>query len=454
MRLRRRDVLAGAVAMAAVPSFASPMPVLRAAAGTAQLAPPEYDPTPIWGYDAAVPGPEIRLAQGARLTRRLLNELPQPTSVHWHGIRIENAMDGVVGMTQEAVPPGGSFDYDFALPDAGTYWYHPHHRTWEQMARGLYGPLIVEEAQPPEVDEELVLMLDDWRFAADATLHDSFGAPHDWAHAGRIGNWVTVNGRPDWQHRVAQGARLRLRLINCANARIFPLALSGMRAHVVALDGQPVERPYAVSEVTLAPAQRCDLIVDVTAAAGGTARITERDREGELALADFPVEGVARSADLEPPAALPPNALPEIGALDGAQVAQMRMQGGAMGGMLSAELNGTRQDMRALAGQGAFWALEGVAMLAEAPFLRAALGETVRIALRNDTAWPHAMHLHGHHFRRVDSGTPGPWRDTLLLDRRESAEIAFVADNPGKWLFHCHMLEHAAGGMVTWIEVG
>jgi FtsP/CotA-like multicopper oxidase with cupredoxin domain len=253
-------------------AFADEIPVLTAREGTAQLAPPAYPPTAIWGFDGKVPGPVLRVAQGARLQRRFRNDLPQASTIHWHGIRIANAMDGVPGMTQQTVAPGTEFLYDFTLPDAGTYWYHPHNRSWEQMARGLYGALIVEEkAGAPEVDSDEVLLIDDWRLAEGAQIADGFGALHDWAHAGRIGNWITVNGDGGWSRDVPHLTRMRLRLVNTANARIFTLETRGLEGWVVALDGMPLDLPQPLAELTLAPAQRADLIVDV-ALAGRTQR--------------------------------------------------------------------------------------------------------------------------------------------------------------------------------------
>jgi FtsP/CotA-like multicopper oxidase with cupredoxin domain len=124
-----------------------------------------------------------------------------------------------------------------------------------------------------------------------------------------------------------------------------------------------------------------------------------------------------------------------------------------MGRMSGAMMGGAMRGMREMAAAGMVWALNGRADMPDAPLLEAARGQTVRLRLVNDTAWPHAMHLHGHHFRRVDSPALSPWRDTLLMDRGETAEIAFVADNPGDWLLHCHMLAHAATGMMTWVRV-
>ena len=135
---------------------------LEAMPATVQLAPDGYPATDIWGFGGTAPGPTLRVAQGARLQQRFINNLPQASTVHWHGIRIDNAMDGVPGLTQDAVAPGESFDYDFVVPDAGTYWYHSHNQSVEQVARGLYGTLIVEEADGPDVDRDEVLVLDDW----------------------------------------------------------------------------------------------------------------------------------------------------------------------------------------------------------------------------------------------------------------------------------------------------
>jgi FtsP/CotA-like multicopper oxidase with cupredoxin domain len=419
---------------------------------TAQLTPPEYAETPVWAYDGTVPGPVLRLPQGTRLTRRFVNALPQASTVHWHGVRLANTMDGVPELTQDPIPPGGEFLYDFTAPDAGTYWYHPHNRSWEQMARGLSGALIVEEAAPPEVDRDEVLLIDDWRLAADASIDESFGQMHDWAHAGRLGNWITVNGDGDLRLTARRNERLRLRLVNTANARIFDLGLRGMAGWVVALDGQPLDAPEPAGRITLAPAQRADLIVDVTGEA--EALLVSFERDGGYAIATLAVEGEARSSALPAPAPLPPNEVPPLGNLETARKVQLRMEGGAMGRMAEAMLDGKQLGIRELVGRGKAWAFNGIAGLTGEPLVAARLGETVRIEMVNDTAWPHAMHLHGHHFRRLNpDGQTGPLRDTILVDRGETVEIAFVADNPGNWLLHCHMLEHAAAGMMTWVKV-
>ena len=446
---------AGASPISALPGFAATQ-TLTARTGSARLVPPDYAETPIWGYEGHVPGPIIRVRQGERVTRRFVNALPQASTVHWHGIRIDNAMDGVPELTQPAVPQGGDFLYDFAAPDAGTYWYHPHNRTWEQLARGLYGALIVEEANGgPAVDRDEILLIDDWRLTQEAEIDPQFGNMGDRSHAGRIGNWVTVNGESEWSREVRRHERLRLRLVNAANARIFVLALLGLEGWVVALDGQPLADPAPAEPLALAPGQRADLIVDAVGDEEGQAFLVSHERDGAYTIAAFAVGEAVRSERLPPPSPLEPNPVEPLRGLDDARPATLLMQGGAMGGMQGAVMGGRMTDIRDMATQGKVWAFNGVADFPAQPLVELATGETVRMAIVNETAWPHAMHLHGHHFRQIGAdGSVGPLRDTLLVDREETAEIAFVADNPGDWLIHCHMPEHAEGGMETWFRVG
>lgn len=153
---------------------------LRATVKAVQLLPSDYPKTEIWGYSGGTPGPEIRVPQGGRVRRRFVNDLPQASTVHWHGIRAANSMDGVAGLTQAPVQPRGSFDYDFTVRDAGTYWYHAHNRSVEQVARGLHGPLIVDEKAPPDIDRDITLVLDDWLLEPDGgQLNPDFETRHE-----------------------------------------------------------------------------------------------------------------------------------------------------------------------------------------------------------------------------------------------------------------------------------
>ena len=216
--LNRRNLMAAGAAVIAMPCVAvsgAGSLILKPQKGMARLGPSDVPETAIWGYGGQVPGQEVRVKQGEEVRATLDNGLKQPTTIHWHGIRIENAMDGVAALTQDPVKPGATFDYRFTAPDAGTFWYHPHNRTWEQMARGLYGPLIIEEAEPPAYDRDITLMLDDWRLGEDGQIdEESFGSLRDWSHAGRLGNWLTVNGAPQPDYPVKRNERLRLRIIN------------------------------------------------------------------------------------------------------------------------------------------------------------------------------------------------------------------------------------------------
>jgi len=454
--LNRRAFCAGlAGAALARPSWATPAQLIAQKASV-QLAPEGYPATPVWSYDGTIPGTTIRARQGDRITRQLVNALDVPTSIHWHGIRIDNAMDGVAGLTQEAVPPGATFDYDFAVPDAGTFWYHAHTNSMEQVARGLSGALIVEEADAPDVDRDEVLMLGDWLLEPETGgFVEPFNHPMMMSHGGRTGNLVGVNGRYDFALSAQRHDRLRLRLINSANARIFSLRLQGMKGWTVALDGMPLEQPEDTTEIILAPAQRVDLIVDIIAEEGAPAGLLMwMDDDSWQAVVDITVSGQSAQMTREAPQSLPPNPNTDLPDLSQARSLDMVMEGGAMAGMANAMFEGERLDFRALIDRGQFWALAGQAGRSDTPFADLSRGEVVRMKLENRTVFPHGMHLHGMHFREVRAdGSMGPLRDTILSLPDQTLGIAFIADNPGKWLFHCHMLAHAASGMTTWINV-
>jgi FtsP/CotA-like multicopper oxidase with cupredoxin domain len=262
---------------------------LVAGPGRTHLVGVAYPETSVWSYNGAVPGPEIRLRQGERLRITVENQLAEETTVHWHGLRVPNAMDGVPHLTQRPIAPGETFVYEFDVPDAGTYWYHPHQRSFEQVGRGLYGSLIVEEREPIRVDRDVTWVLDDWRLLQDAQISDDFGNFMDSSHNGWVGNTVTVNGHILESFAVRAGERLRLRLINAANARIFALEFQGHRPQVIALDGQPVE-PHEPEggPVVLGPAMRADLVIDMSGDPGGRFTVADTFYRGlEYRLLDL-----------------------------------------------------------------------------------------------------------------------------------------------------------------------
>jgi FtsP/CotA-like multicopper oxidase with cupredoxin domain len=270
--LTRRSLLSGAAGL----SLASLLPPSALAADLKLTARPARVPlvggqqpeTAVWAYNETVPGPEIRARQGDRIRVAVENRLAEETTVHFHGIRLPNAMDGVPHLTQHPIAPGQTFVYEFDVPDAGTYWYHPHINSAVQVGRGLSGAFIVEERAPIEVDRDLTWTLCDWRLLPDAQIRDDFRNRHDMAHNGRVGNTVTINGRVPDAIAVRRGERIRLRLINAANARIFGLRFAGHHPMVIAYDGQPIAPHAATGSVVLGPAMRIDLIVDMTGRPG------------------------------------------------------------------------------------------------------------------------------------------------------------------------------------------
>ena len=416
--------------------------------------PDQPEPTGVMFYNRSIPGPVIRIPRGRESIVEFHNALDEPSTIHWHGLRIDNAMDGVPGMTQDPVEPGSSFTYRLTPPDAGTYWYHTHQRSWMQMALGLAGVLIVDEDNPPQVDQDLVFAVDDWRLDRSGLLDTaSFGSMHDWAHGGRVGNFITVNGELDKAYRVAGGERVRLRMINIANSRVMQLLVNQPNASVVAVDGQPVE-PFAPEDgrVLLAPGQRTDLIIDMTSAPGQISPIELIVRDHAYQIAHFEFSDQPRREQLlDAPIALEPNPANRIRLPDDFRQVPVLMQGGAMGNLQSATLDGKEMGIRELVRQRKMWAINGIAGLPQEPLFRVERGTPISLEVDNDNSWPHAMHLHGHHF--IFDRSPGIWRDTALFGRGETGTLKFIADNPGKWLLHCHMIEHMAGGMVTWFEV-
>jgi FtsP/CotA-like multicopper oxidase with cupredoxin domain len=371
-------------------------------------------------------------------------------------------MDGVPHLTQRPIAPGETFTYEFDVPDAGTYGYHPHVNSAVQLGRGLSGAFIVEERNPIRVDRDVVWMLSDWRLLPDGQIRDDFGNLHDKAHNGRVGDVVTINGRVPDIFRVRRGERIRLRLINAANARVFGLRLEGHQPMIIAYDGQPVT-PHAPPEgaVVLGPAMRIDLILDMTGRSGERFEVRDDYYRGlAYKLVDIVYDGSPlRERPPDRPIALPANTMPEpdVGSAERHEVA---FNGGMMGQMMMQRRGmGSMADMMQMMRSGKVWFMNGVAMMGHVmePMLTLPRGRTAVIAMSNETTWWHPMHLHGHAFRVVSrNGVPTryrEWQDTVLVGPRERVEVAFVAGNPGDWMFHCHVLEHQESGMMGVIRV-
>ncbi len=464
--VRRRHFLQAAAACALAALSRPALGVQRPAgpAGLATLLRPgparvrmvgdEFPETKVWTYNGVEPGPVLRLRQGVPFRATVENRLGENTTVHWHGIRLPNAMDGVPGITQKPIPPGGRFDYAFTPPDAGTFWYHSHDDSLVQMGRGLAGALIVEESDRPAVDRDLLWMIQDWRLTKDAQIAPGFDNRMEEAMDGRVGNTVTINGRMPDSLPVRAGERIRLRLINAAIARIMALRFEGHRPVIVALDGQPCD-PHepADGRILLGPAMRADVMLDMQGDPGGAYRVADDfyDRLSyTLVRLSYDTAPPLRPHPSDGTLRLPPNPVPHPD-LANAVVQEVRMQGGMMGGM----------GMTGMGGQAA-WAINGQSMTGDGsagmpPLFQIKRGRSCVLDFKNETAWWHPMHLHGHSFHVLSrDGAPVPhdeWGDTVLVRPRERARVAFVADNPGDWMLHCHVMEHQVGGLMTTIRV-
>ncbi len=254
---------------------------LTAEKGRASLVGKAYPETEVWCYDGGIPGPVIRARQGEPVRIVVENGLSEGTTVHWHGIRLPIAMDGVPGISQPPIAPGQRFTYEFTPPDAGTFWYHPHADSLQQLGRGMAGALIVEEPKPIAVDRDVLWVLTDWRLTEDAQIASGFGNGMDAAMSGRVGNTVTVNGVVSVEEPVRVGERIRLRLVNSSLARIMALRFEDHRPLIVAIDGQPCD-PHEPDggRLLLGPAMRVDVVLDMLGEPGRRYRVVDDFYEG------------------------------------------------------------------------------------------------------------------------------------------------------------------------------
>lgn len=396
-------------------------------------------PTPVWAYNGQVPGPTIRAKAGTVLEVDLHNALGEPTSVHWHGLRIDNAMDGVPGVTQDPIQPGQRFTYRLTLKEPGTYWYHPHFNAGEQLERGLKGVLIVDETEPQPWSRELIWLVDDWRMLQDGTIFPRFNTHHDLMHDGRWGNMVTINGVIRPEVAVFPGERIRLRLINGANARVILPNLDGLPATVIAVDGRPVTRHFALQNFPLAPGNRVDLDIIIPVDAGGkTFHVTDRFTQRPFELATIRVEH-------RKPVVTP--SFKAISAPDFLPSDQFR----------SIEVSKT-WDLDAVRGGtfGIGWAMNN-RLWPDADTVSQTLGRPQKLRFVNNSTRLHPMHIHGVFFRVLEvngeAAVEAFTRDTVLIGPRESIVVGFVPEHTGVWLTHCHIQSHAEAGMMTTIDV-
>lgn len=415
-----------------------------------------------WAYNGQVPGPTIRATQGERLRIVLENRLEAPTTIHWHGVPLPNAMDGLPGLTQDPVAPGDAFVYEFDANVPGTYFYHSH--VGLQLDRGLSGPLIIDPATAETTaDREVLVFLDDWlptspddALAAMMATTPGFGG--GMMGGGMMGGAMgtidppyagyLANGRlgPALDAlTVSRGERVRLRIINAGAATTQRVGLVGHTLTVTHTDGQPV-RPVEVDALVIGMGERYDVVVRM-------------EHSGAWSLlagpADTTVPGIVIPVVYagERPATAPVFVWPTsllrgrtlsygpLSPLDGQVVPST---GRVVPLTLSAGVVGT-------------WTINGQAY-PNADVLRFTRGERVRFQFRNMSMVRHPMHLHGHFFQVIDRSTgrvSGPVKDTVIVEPMMGAvDVEWVADNPGRWLLHCHHAYHMEMGMMREVLVG
>jgi FtsP/CotA-like multicopper oxidase with cupredoxin domain len=414
---------------------------LVAALATVELLPGK--PAEVWAFrDGAdpeavgtIPGPMLEAKLGDRVIVHFRNDLPEETTVHWHGLRVPNAADGTPA-SQMPVPPGGTYVYEMTMIDAGLFWYHPHMRADVQVERGLYAPVLVHGGVEPEVAADRVFVLDDVKLAASGQLSTQTDALD--LMLGRQGNVVLLNGKPAPAITAAAGSRERWRFVNAANGRYFQLELPGHRFRIIGWDGGLLGEPYETERVLIAPGERYDALVDLADAVGDelTLRTVHYDR-GHHIPDPGPIELLAITLG---PRGAPPAALP------------------ARWGEVRPITTDVATPRRALVLReddsdpaNPVFTINDEAYPDITP-LTGTSGAVEIWEIVNATEMDHPFHLHGMSFQLVEeAGVPvGPlgWKDTVNVPREATVRLAVELGGPGVWMYHCHILEHAERGMM------
>ena len=421
----------------------------------ARVAPVEIEPGLIvqaWTYNGLIPGPMIHVEVGDRLIVHFTNNLPAPSTIHWHGLRIPIAMDGVPGYSQPPVEPGEFFTYDFIVPDAGIFWYHPHVMSATQVGYGLYGAFLVDdpaEAETVGVPDELVILLSDIAVTDDGMLED----PHSGGSAGmafgREGNHVLVNGRKGPRLGARAGAPQRWRIINAAKSRYYKLDLGeDFTFTKIGGDGGLLEYSVEQEFLVLGAGERADVIV------------TPRGAPGlELLLQSQLYDRGYGSTELREVSDLLAITIADLPELQQEPLPQVRRtivpfsRAGATDIRLELTLEQNVRD-------GTFqYGINGVPYWEARPVL-AALSETQVWTVGNSTDWSHPLHLHGLFFMVLDERgepvRPYEWKDTVDVPFKQTVRmvVRFDENRPGTWLFHCHILDHAEGGLLNAVHLG
>jgi FtsP/CotA-like multicopper oxidase with cupredoxin domain len=419
----------------------------------AGLASTEYLPgktAPIWAYRdgqksgavGTVPGPMLVANQGDLVIVHVRNELPVPTTIHWHGLRVPGAHDGSMA-SQTAIPAGGTHEYRFTALDPGSYWYHPHISADEQVEKGLYAPLIIHGGAALNVAADRYLVLDDVKLRGDGQLDENTD-PLD-VMLGRPGNVLLINGVREPRLEVAAGSQERWRLLNAANGRYFNLRLPGHRFYVIGWDGGLLPVPYVEDSLLIAPGERYEVLVnfDHPPSERLTMQNVYYDRGHNI-----PDPGPKDLLEIAyGPAGPPPSPLPTIlrqpsmvPVNDNTKVRPfvLREQEDPAGGLATFRINGQR------------WP--------EITPIVANRGDVEIWEIEANPEMDHPFHLHGMFFQilSIDGIPPKvPWglKDTVNVPRGTKLRFAVQLDPPGNWMFHCHILEHAERGMMGELQI-
>ena len=388
-------------------------------------------------YNGTVPGPTIEARVGDTLVVHFTNRLSEPTTIHWHGVRVPIEMDGGPH-SQAPVPPGGTFEYRFTLPDAGTFWYHPHANEPEQMERGLYGAIVVRGDEEPIVDAESVVMLDDLLLDDSGALAP-FGSQLE-VHGGREGDVQLVNGTLTPNITVRPGERQRWRIVNAGSARIYQLAMHGRAMTVIGSDGGLWEAPETVTSLIVAPGDRFDVLVEMD---------TEMDELVAQVYARGHGQGVFTEAHL---LHLLPTPQPVLPALP-PYVSTTRIE--HLDDMAIAPREVTFDEVTDASGTRFF--VNGETFPDVTP-IDSRVGQVQVWDLVNRSEMTHPFHLHGFFFQVLSRNgvetTSRTWEDTFEFHGEDHVRIAFRPDDrPGMWMFHCHILEHVHAGMMGMVDV-
>lgn len=401
-------------------------------------------------YGEAGPPPVVRMKKGEPFAARLVNGINDPTTIHWHGVRVPNKMDGVPFLIQPYVYQGDHFDYAFTPPDAGTFWYHPHCDTLIQTGHGLTGVIVVENPNDPKFDSEMVINLRDWRLGDDGQFIEQF-RPRDAARSGTFGTVRTANWLDQPQYDAPAGGLVRLRAAITDVTRIYAFRVEGAEAAVIALDGNPVPQRFAPDALQLGPGQRLELAIRMPDEEGAIVSLRDVRGTKPKILATLRAVGKSLKRDMRDLGPLEVNPVAEVDVADAKHISLA----------LSATAENLPSDGICGSLGYSFWAINKVPWSGDtpdptAPLAELKLGKNYVIDMENLTPHSHPIHLHGMSFKVLSSSTRQvqPFvSDTYLIQPNEKVQLGLVADNPGDWLLHCHIIEHQKTGMTSYFRV-